>query len=234
MSHNPFRYFKTSREVIQLAVMMYVRFPLSLRNVEDLLHERGIDVCHESIRFWVDRFGPIFSKQIRSKRSVDLRQHTQWQWHLDEVFVKINGTQHYLWRAVDHEGEVLECFVTKKRDKLAALRFLKKAMKRYGPPRVIVTDKLRSYGAAMRDIGNLDRQNTAQYANNRAENSHQPFRRRERAMTRFRQTSTLQKFVSTHASVYNHFNHQRHLETRTRFKAMRDASFIEWRQLIAF
>lgn len=170
MSQNPFRYFKTSREVIQLAVMMYVRFPLSLRNVEDLLHERGVDVCHESIRLWVDRFGPVFAKQIRSRRSTYLREHTQWKWHLDEVFVKINGVRHYLWRAADHEGEVLECFVTKKRDKLAALRFLKKAMKRYGPPRIVVTDKLRSYGAAMRDINNQDRQNTEQYANNRAEN----------------------------------------------------------------
>ena len=233
MSQNPFRYFKTSREVIQLAVMMYVRFPLSLRNVEDLLHERGIDVCHESIRLWVDRFGPVFANQIRSGRSAYLRQHTQWQWHLDEVFVKINGSQHYLWRAVDHEGEVLECYVTKKRDKLAALRFLKKAMKRYGPPQMVVTDKLRSYAAAMRDIGNQARQNTEQYANSRAENSHRPFRRRERAMTRFRRRSTLQKFVSTHASVYNHFNHQRHLESRNRFKAMRDASLIEWRQLVA-
>jgi putative transposase len=94
MSQNPFRYFKTSREVIQLAVMMYVRFPLSLRDVEDLLHERGIDVCHESIRLWVDRFGPVFAKQIRVKRSAYLLEHIQWQWHLDEVFVKINGTQH--------------------------------------------------------------------------------------------------------------------------------------------
>jgi putative transposase len=232
MTKKPLRYFKTSSEVIQLAVMMYVRFPLSLRNVEDLLHERGIDVCHESIRLWVDRFGPLFANQIRSRRSAGLRQQIQWQWHLDEIFVKINGSQHYLWRAVDHEGEVLECFVTKKRDKIAALRFLKKAMKRYGPPRVIVTDKLRSYGAAMRDIGNQGRQNTEQYANNRAESSHRPFRRREHAVTRFRRTSTLQKFVSTHASVYNHFNHQRHLESRTRFKAMRDASLIEWRELI--
>jgi len=232
MTKNPFRYFKTSREVIQLAVMMYVRFPLSLRNVEDLLHERGIDVCHESIRLWVDRFGPVFAKRIRLRRSAYLRQHTQWKWHLDEVFVKINGVQHYLWRAVDHEGEVLECYVTKKRDKLAALRFLKKAMKRYGPPRMVVTDKLRSYGASMRAIGNQSRQNTEQYANNRAENSHRPFRRRERGMTRFRRTSTLQKFVSIHASVHNHFNHQRHLESRTRFKSMRDASLVEWRQLV--
>jgi len=113
MSQNPFRYFKTSPEIIQLAVMMYVRFPLSLRNVEDLLHERGIDLCHESVRLWGDRFGPVFARKIRTKRASYMHQHTQWQWHRDEVFVKINGVQHYLWRAVDHEGEVLESYVTK-------------------------------------------------------------------------------------------------------------------------
>ena len=107
MSRSPFRYFKTSPEIIQLAVMMYVRFPLSLRNVEDLLHDRGIDVCHESVRLWVDRFGPHFAKKIRKPRANYMRQVTQWQWHLDEVFVKINGVQHYLWRAVDHEGDCL-------------------------------------------------------------------------------------------------------------------------------
>ncbi|MEO1324755.1 MAG: IS6 family transposase, partial [Pseudomonadota bacterium] len=180
MTKNPFRYFKTSPEIIQLAVMMYVRFPLSLRNVEDLLHERGVDICHESVRKWVDRFGPIFAGKIRTKRASYMRQHTQWQWHLDEVFVKINGVQHYLWRAVDHEGEVLESYVTKTRDKQAALRFLKKAMKRYGSPRTVITDRLRSYRAAMREIGNEDRQEVGRHLNNRAENSHLPFRRRER------------------------------------------------------
>ena len=165
------------------------------------------------------------------KRSACLRQHTQWHWHLDEVFFKISGVQHYLWRAVDHEGEVLECFVTKKRNKLAVVRFLKEAMKLYGPPQMVVTDRLRSYRAAMRDIGNQDRQNTEQYASNQAENSHRPFRRREYSMTRFRKTSTLQKSVSILASVYNHSNYQRHLESRTRFKSMRDASLTQWREL---
>ena len=125
MRKNPFRYFKTSPDIIQLAVMMYVRFPLSLRNVEDFLHERGVDICHESVRLWVDRFGTHFAKKIRKRRANYMRQFTQWQWHLDEIFVKINGVQHYLWRAVDHEGEVLESFVTKRRDKAAALKFLK-------------------------------------------------------------------------------------------------------------
>ena len=151
---NPFRYFKTSPEVIRLAVMMYIRFPLSLRNVEDLLHERGIDITHETVRFWWNRFGPMFAAQIRKKRSASMRAHTQWQWHLDEVFVKINGELHYLWRAVDHEGEVLEAYVTKRRNRQAAFRFLRKAMKRYGNPKVVVTDRLKSYCAAMKVIGN--------------------------------------------------------------------------------
>ncbi|WOR15252.1 IS6 family transposase [Hyphomonas sp. FCG-A18] len=233
MSKSPFRYFKTSPEIIQLAVMIHVRFPLSLRNVEDLLHERGIDICHESVRTWVDRFGPILAGKIRTKRASYMRQHTQWQWHLDEVFVKINGKQHYLWRAVDHEGEILECFVTKRRDRKAALTFLKKAMKRYGNPEVAVTDRLASYRAAMKVIRNEDRQETAWWANNRAENSHLPFRRRERAMLRFRQMRSLQKFISIHSSVHNHFNHQRNIERRTRFKTLRHAALLEWRQLLA-
>jgi putative transposase len=123
---SPFRYFKTSPEIIRLAVMMYVRFLLSLRNVEDLLHERGIDISHETVRFWWNRFGPMFAAEIRRKRVQQLSAHSNWQWHLDEVFVKINGETHYLWRAVDHEGEVLESYVTKRRDRKAALRFLRK------------------------------------------------------------------------------------------------------------
>ena len=121
---NPFRYFKTSPEIIRLVVMMYVRFPLSLRNVEDLLHERGIDISHETVRVWWNRFGPLFASKMRKKRVVTYQDWPQWKWHLDEVFVRINGGMHYLWRAVDHEGEVLESFVTKKRDRRAALRFL--------------------------------------------------------------------------------------------------------------
>ena len=162
-----------------------------------------------------------------------MRQHTQWQWHLDEVFVKINGVQHYLWRAVDYEGEVLERYVTKTRDRQAALTFLKKAMKRSGAPRMSITDRLRSYGAAMTEIGNQDRQEVGRYLNNRAESSHLPFRRRERAMSRFRRMSNLQKFVSTHASLQNHFNLDRHINHRSTFKSMRNAALSEWRQLLA-
>ena len=168
-SPNPFRYFKTSPEIIRLPVMMYVRFPLSLRNVEDLLHERGIDICHATVRFWWNRFGPMFAAEI-SKRRVQNHSYSRWRWHLDEIFVRINGETHYLWRAVDHEGEVLEVFVTKRRDRKAALKFLKKTMKRYGRPEIVVTDKLRSYKAAMKVIGNEARQETGRWLNNRAEN----------------------------------------------------------------
>ena len=125
--HSPFRYFKTSPEIIRLAVMLYVRFPLSLRNVEDLLHERGIEISHETVRFWWNRFGPMFAAEIRRNRVSRMRSYSNWQWHLDEVFVKINGETHYLWRAVDHEGEVLESYVTKRRDRKAALKFSQKS-----------------------------------------------------------------------------------------------------------
>ena len=228
---SPFRYFKTSPEIIRLAVMMYVRFPLSLRNVEDLLHERGINISHETVRFWWNRFGPLFAAEIRRKRVSQMRAYSNWQWHLDEVFVKINGERHYLWRAVDHEGEVLESFVTKLRDRTAALKFLRKTMKRHGRAHIFVTDKLRSYGAAMKVIGNVDKQETGRWLNNRAENSHQLFRRRERAMLRFRRMRSLQKFAAVHASVHNHFNAERSLYSRSNFKLSRAAALTEWRQL---
>ncbi len=211
--------------------MMYVRYPLSLRQVEDLLHERGIDVSYETVRAWWNRFGPMYATEIRKKRADAYRNWTQWRWHLDEVFVRINGETLYLWRAVDHEGEVLESFVTKKRDRRAALTFLRKAMKRFGNPVEIVTDRLRSYRAAMKEIGNEARQETGRWLNNRAENSHQPFRRRERAMAKFRSPTTLQKFASIHASIYNHFNQERHLYFRDNFKLNRSAALAEWRQL---
>jgi putative transposase len=155
----PFRYFKTSTEIIRLAVMMYVRFPLSLRNVEDLLHERGIDTSHETVRAWWNRFGPTLVAEIR-----------------------------------------------KKRDRNGALRFLRKAMKRYGRPEVIVTDRLRSYPAAMKIFGNEKRQETGRWLNNRAENSHQPFRRRGQTMANFKSAKSLLKFAGNHASNSNDFN----------------------------
>ena len=135
--------------------------------------------------------------------------------------------------AVDHEGEVLESYVTKRRDRKAALKFLKKEMKRYGGPEVVVTEKLRSYGARMKVAGNADRQETGRWVNNWAENSHLPFRRRERAMLRFRQMRCLQKFAAVHSSVHNHFNQERHLYSRFNFKLNRAAALAEWRQLLS-
>jgi transposase-like protein len=150
---NPFRYFNSSPEVIRLVVMMYVRYPLSLRNVEDLLAERGIDISHKTVRFWWNRSGPMFAAEIRKKRVAHMRGYPQWRWHLDEVFVKVNGKLCYLWRAVNDEGEVLEAVASAKRDKAAAVRLLKRIMKKYGRPREIVTDGLRAYSAAIREVG---------------------------------------------------------------------------------
>ncbi len=230
---SPFRYFKTSPEIIRLAVMLCIRFPLSLRNVEDLLHERGIEISHETVRYWWNRFGPIFAAELRRKRVDRMRGCKHWRWHLDEVFVKINGVTHYLWRAVDHEGEVLESVVTKARDRKAALKLLKKSMKRHGRPENIVTDRLRSYGAALKDLGRGDDREMGRWMNNRAENSHLPFRRRERAMLRFRRMRTLQKFASVHASVHNHFNLERSLTSREHYRANRVSALAEWRGLLA-
>ena len=186
---SPFRYFNSSPEVIRLVVMMYVRFPLSLRNVEDLLFERGIDISHETVRHWWNRFGPDVRRQ-HPPRVSRMRGYRQWNWHLDEMYVKINGEIHYLWRAIDQEGEILESYVTRTRDKVAALTFMKKALKRHGSPEAITTDGLRSYRAVMNDLGNSHKQEIGRWANNHIEGSHTPVRRRQRAMLRFRQMKT--------------------------------------------
>jgi putative transposase len=162
-----------------------------------------------------------------------MRGFRQWRWHLDEMYVKVNGEMRYLWRAVDHEGEILESYVTKTRDKAAALAFMKKAMKRHGKPEVVITDGLRSYGAAMTELGNVVRQEVGRWLNNRVENSHLPFRRRERAMQRFRRMKTLQKFSSVHAQVHNHFNQERHLVDRQTYKKRRSAALAEWQIVVA-
>jgi putative transposase len=182
------------------------------------------------VRLWWNRFGPMLAGEIRRRRVQRMRAYTHWKWHLDEVYVKINGEMRYLWRAVDHEGEVLESFVTKERDKAAALKFIKKALKRHGRPRAIVTDGLRSYGAALKEIGAADRQES--WLNNRVENSHLPFRRRERAMSRFRRMKTLQKFSSVHAQVHNHFSQERHLVSRDLYRERRSAALAEWRSVM--
>ena len=230
---SPFRYFNSSSEVIRLVVMMYVRFPLSLRNVEDLLFERGIDICHETVRFWWNRFGPLFAADIRRQRVSRMRGFRHWNWHLDEMYVKIGGEMHYLWRAVDQEGEILESYVTKTRDKKAALAFIKRALKRHGCVQTITTDGLRSYGAALDELGNREKQEIGRWASNRVENSHLPFRRRERAMLRFRQMKSLQKFASVHASLHNHFASERHLVDRQSYKLHRSVALAEWQSLAA-
>ena len=163
------------------------------------------------------KFSPKFAAEIR-KRRVETGKSSKGRWHLDEVFVKINGETNYLWRAVDHEGEVLESYVTKRRNKKAALKFIRKSTRKNGAPKAITTDKLRSYGAALKDLGAQDLQETGQHLNNRAENSHLPFRRQERAMLRFRRMRSLQTFVAVQAAVYNDFNVERCLSSRPVFK----------------
>ncbi len=229
---SPFRRFNSSPDVIRLVVMMYVRFPLSLRNVEDLLFERGIDVGHETVRMWWNRFGPMFAGEILRQRVSAMLGFRQWRWHLDEMYVKVNGEMVYLWRAVDHEGEILESFITRTRDKAAALTLMKKALKRHGSPTAVTTNELRSYGAAMRALGSEEKRGVGRWANSRVENSHLSFRRRERAMLRFRRMKTLQKFASVHANIHNHSNFERHLIDRQTYKERRSSALAE-RQILA-
>nr|WP_206376152.1 IS6 family transposase [Sneathiella chungangensis] len=186
LKQNAFRYFKTLPEIIRLAVKMYVRFALLLRNVGDLLHERGIDICHETARNWWNRFGPLFAREIRKKRLHPSLNHSNWRWHMDKVVVKINGETHYLWRAVDHEGDVREACISRWRDCKAALKFLKKITKRYARPHEIDTDRLKPYPAAMKTIGNDEVQEVGRWSNNRCGNCHLSFRRRMQAMLNFR------------------------------------------------
>jgi putative transposase len=211
--------------------MMYVRYPLSLRNIEGLLLERAIDICHETVRFWWNRFGPMFAADIRRQQVSRMRGFKHWNWHLDEMYVKIGGEMHYLWRAVDQEGQILESYVTKTRDKKAALAFIKKALKRHGCAQTNTTDGFRSYGAALDELGNREKQEVGRWANNRVENSHLPFRRRERAMLRFRLMKSLQKFASVHGSLHNHFASDRHLIDRQTYKLHRSAALAEWQSL---
>jgi putative transposase len=211
-------------DVIRHAVWLYLRFTLSYRDVEDLLAERGLMISNESIRRWVLKFGPIFAKHLRA-----IRPKAYTQWHLDEMVVSIAGRQMYMWRAVDSEGEVLEILVQPQRDKAAALRLLRKLLRRQGfVPKVIVTDKLRSYGAALREIGFSGLHKQGPRANNRAENSHQPLRRRERKMQGFKSAKSAQCFVSVHAVVYNTFNVQRHLISRRIYRQFRTAAHKSW------
>ncbi|WP_203413875.1 IS6 family transposase [Entomobacter blattae] len=198
---------------------------MSYRQIEDLLWERGIDVCHETVRYWVGVFGKKFAGSIRRKRQ---NSHSNWQWHIDEVFVKVKGKLHYLWRAVDGEGEVLDCYVSERRNRKAAVKFLQKVMRKRGIPQKIVTDGLSSYRASLKELGLEKCQEVGRYLNNRCENSHLPFRRREYMMQHFRRVRWLQEFASIQGQVYNFFNHERHLVKRDTYKERRSTALAEW------
>ena len=211
-------------DVIQHAVWLYFRFPLSYRDVEDLLAERGIDVSYETVRRWALKFGRAYAAKLRRSRS-----RSDARWHLDEVFVTIGGKRMFLWRAVDCEGEVLDIVVQSRRNKKAALKLIRKLLKNQGfVPDTIVTDKLPSYGAALKDLGLSKRHEFGGRKNNRAENSHLPVRQRERRMQRFKSAGSAQRFLSTHAAVYNTFNVQRHLISRRRLRQFRSTAMSEW------
>jgi putative transposase len=211
-------------EIIQHAVWLYFRFPLSFRDIEDLLTQRGIDVSYETVRRWSVKFGLAYARKLRrSHPRADTR------WHLDEVFVKINGKSMYLWRAVDCEGEVLDVLVQSRRNKQAALELMRKLLKSQGfAPAATVTDKLPSYGAALSDLGMKARHITGGRLNNRAENSHLPIRQRERRMQRFKSAGSAQRFLSTHAAIYNNFNVQRHLISRRTLHQFRTEAMNRW------
>lgn len=212
-------------DVIRHAVWLYFRFTLSLRDVEDLLAERGVDVTYETIRCWADKFGTAIAANIRKTRG-----RADCVWHLDEMVVRIGGKRMFMWRAVDKEGEVLDVLVQKRRNKAAALKLLRKLLKHQGHvPDVIVTDGLASYKAALRELGGLRRHQPGRLQeNNRVENSHLPVRRRERKMQRFKSQRQAQRFVSTHSAIYNTSNIQRHLISRNTMRQFRSAAMAEW------
>ena len=210
--------------IIQHAVWLYFRFPLSYRDVEDLLAERGIDVSYETVRCWALKFGPAYARNLRQTRP-----RPDGRWHLDEAFASINGRRMYLWRAVDSEGVVLDVLVQSRRNKTAALKLMRKLLKKQGfVPDAFVTDKLPSYGAALKELGLSRHHDFGGRKNNRAENSHLPVRQRERRMQRFKSPGSAQRFLSTHAAVYNTFNVQRHLISRKTLRQFRSEATSVW------
>src|ERR1700688_1250186 len=221
--------YRFPSEIIRQAIWLYLRFTLSLRDVEDLLAERGIIASYETVRRWVNHFGPMIAADLRKRRP---KPHTTWR--LDEVYLKIDGRMVYLWRAVDAEGEVLDVLVQSKRNKHAALELMRKLLKKYAfDPEGLVADKLRSYGATARDLGIEHLHERGRWKNNRAENSHQPTRRRERKMQRFKSAGSAQKFLSAHAAVYNTFNVQRHPTSAQSHRVLRAAAISTWREVVA-
>jgi len=223
-----YKRYRFPPDIIQYAVWLYYRFNLSHRDIEDLLAERGITVSYESIRLWCNKFGPKYAVRLRRKQ-----QGFGDTFYLDEVFIKIDGQQHYLWRAVDQDGDVIDIFLQKRRDSGAAKRFLKRLIRRnHGEPRKIITDKLGSYRVAHREMIPDAIHDTSQYANNRAELSHQPTRVRERGMRRFKSIKQAQRFLNVHAVVYNLFNLGQHLVSAKNYRQLRESSFASWKSVV--
>jgi len=215
--------------VIQHSVRLYLRFTLSYRDVEELLAERGLDVSYETIRRWVLKFGQAFAKRLRRQRP-----RPSSRWHLDEMVVFIAGKRMYLWRAVDDEGEILDILVQRRRNATAARRLMRALLMKLGfAPSIVVTDKLRSYSAAFRDIGLSARHEQGLRKNNRAENSHLPIRRRERKLQRFKSAGSAQQFLFVHAAIYNAFNLQRHLMSRRTLRTFRAEAAERWADAVA-
>ena len=226
---NTYKRHRFPPEIINHAVWLYFRFNISLRDVEDLLSERGITVTYESIRLWCIKFGVTYARRLRRKH-----QGYGDTFYLDEVFVNIRGKQHYLWRAVDQDGEVVDVFLQKKRDGVAAKRFFKRLIRSHGKePRKIVTDKLRSYAVAHRELMPDVIHDTSQYANNRAEQSHEPTRVRERVMRKFKSFGHAQKFLGVHAAVFTLFNLGRHLVRAGHYRNLGEGAFGRWTEVAA-
>ncbi len=229
MSSISYKRHRYPPSIIQRTIWLYFRFSLSLRDVEEMLAERGINISYETIRRWILKFGPSIAAELRSRRV-----QASGTWHLDEVFVHIGGNRTYLWRAVDGEGEVLEVLAQSRRNTRAALKLMRKLLKKQGyVPDEIVTDKLGSYSAALRKLGLSHLHVTGGRLNNRAEVSHQPTRRRERRMGRFKSCGSMQRFLSVHDAIYNHFNIQRHLISRKTLHKARAQAYVEWRKIVA-
>ena len=216
-------------EIIQHAIWLYLRFTLSYRDVEELLAERGVEISYETVRRWVLKFGPVIARRLRRRRP-----QPSARWHLDEMVVRIAGQRMYLWRAVDDEGEVLDLLVQRRRNSRAALRFMRKLLKKQGfAPKLLVTDKLRSYASAFRRLKLTCPHEQGLRKNNRAENSHQVVRRRERKLQQFKSSRSAQRFLSMHAAVHNTFNFQRHLVSRSTLRVFRAEAAAQWSDAVA-
>ena len=227
MPVNPYRGYRFPPEIVSQCVWLYFNFALSLRDVELMMAFRGVLLTYETVRNWCDKFGPSYAAQLKRRRP-----KLGDKWHLDEVFLKMNGVQHYLWRAVDQHGAVIDILVQPKRDRIAAIRFFRKLLRTTKrKPRVIITDKLRSYGAARKVVLPCVIHRQSRYLNNRAENSHQPTRQRERRMKRFKSASHAQRFCEMHGILSGHFRPKRHLLSAAQYQAEREQQFQVWHEV---